>query len=84
MLLIVILFFILDKFLFVENVLLFKNRYERFNQEFLRKLPSSQAIEKDYFQQKLDHYNPTDTRTWKQVSLILFEGSMERTKCLSF
>lgn len=35
-----------------------------------------QTIPEEWFDQSLDHFNPTDTRTWKQVikmlSLILY------------
>lgn len=67
MLLTLSLFFVLDKFLFANCDLLFKNRYEQKNQEFFRKSPLSPSVKEDFFEQKLDHFNPTDTRTWKQV-----------------
>jgi len=31
----------------------------------------SLVIENKWFTQKVDHFNPTDTRTWKQVLIYL-------------
>jgi len=31
----------------------------------------SMAIENKWFKQKVDHFNPTDKRTWKQVLIFL-------------
>lgn len=29
-------------------------------------------FENKWFEQKLDHFNPIDTRTWKQVLIIIY------------
>lgn len=70
MLLTLTLFLIFENIFSVDCDLLFKSRYERRNQELLRKLPLSPAIKDERFIQKLDHFNPTDTRTWKQVPTL--------------
>lgn len=32
---------------------------------------SNLIVKTEWFLQRLDHFNPTDTRTWKQVFIIL-------------
>lgn len=36
-------------------------------------LLKSMNFEDEWFVQKLDHFNPTDNRTWKQVGTIYYE-----------
>jgi len=42
-------------------------------------LPASSKsliIENKWFNQKVDHFNPTDTRTWKQVLIHIIDNKL--------
>lgn len=60
--------FIFDGIFFSESVI-FKSPHETVNFGFETNIPLPAAAAGEFFLQKLDHFNPTDDRTWKQVCI---------------
>lgn len=68
-----LLFFTLCSVPFLNGTLLFRNRRENLLNDFSRNSAPllSPSIQEQKFNQKLDHFNQNDARTWKQVCNLI-------------
>lgn len=60
--------YVIHKIAISESVM-FGDKFESINFGF-EKIPLAPTVISDRFSQKLDHFNPTDVRTWKQVCIF--------------
>lgn len=67
----ILFFFIIHKIAICESFIR-KNYFELINFGLEQKISVAPSVISDKFSQKVDHFNPTDTRTWKQVCIYRF------------
>lgn len=51
----------------ISECVILKNRFENINFGLEMKIPLAPTVISAKFSQKLDHFKPTDVRTWEQV-----------------